>query len=664
MYFYRIEIKLNKDEEKRDNDAQRAYTLDLQAKSAIFQQKNRDGTIFISSIGAGKLSMGAITRDHDWLEKNISGFLSAIDIECHELTTEEITFVNFKIMLKKSESSDLISEYNNVLDQFGLNELHYISYLSLNELMLPESVKKDNLLRKARNMLCINTLAPELERIFQPAKQSVCAHPVHYIFQCDNSNVCDGVSEVLLSALYTNGRLRNRRYCIISIESDSDFDWGEFKAMYEACTDGAVVVKCIRRNSRENDDICTDMSWLDHVCRTVSQYKNKTLTLFCLPRTAERIKSKILEHLDSMTLIEISEDFVSGERAKAFLKKKARDTKIPTDKSLYKTIGNEKKEFSASELSKTFDIWLNNRLKTFCYPQYSNFQTSGSVMSKRKPLGDAYSELEQMVGLAESKAVIKRAIDYFKAQKLFRDRGLKSDQPSMHMVFTGSPGTAKTTVARLFAQIMRENDILSVGSLYEVGRADLVGRYVGWTAKVVQEKFQDAMGSVLFIDEAYSLVDDREGLFGDEAINTIVAEMENHREDLVVIFAGYTDKMEAFLRKNPGLRSRIAFHVPFADYDTEELMQILGLLAEKQSMSLDDSVRGKVMPILSAASKDPDFGNGRFVRTLFEMARMKQAERLLAMDVDSVTSEHVTQLIADDFEAPLAARNVKNRIGF
>ena len=234
----------------------------------------------------------------------------------------------------------------------------------------------------------------------------------------------------------------------------------------------------------------------------------------------------------------------------------------------------------------------------------------------------------------------------------------------MHMVFSGAPGTAKTTVARLFAQIMRENGILSVGKLFEVGRADLVGKYVGWTAQIVKNKFQEAMGSVLFIDEAYSLIDDKECMYGDEALSTIVAEMDNRREDIVVIFAGYTEKMEELLRRNPGLRSRVAFHVPFPDYDQEELFQILSFIACKQTMTLDDCVRDKLIPIISSASREPDFGNGRYMRNLFERARMKQAGRLLAMDVDSVTNEQVKTLIAEDFEAPVATRKAVQRIGF
>ena len=158
--------------------------------------------------------------------------------------------------------------------------------------------------------------------------------------------------------------------------------------------------------------------------------------------------------------------------------------------------------------------------------------------------------------------------------------------------------------------------LLTKGDLYEVGRADLVGKYVGWTAQIVKDKFKAAKGSVLFIDEAYSLIDDKEGLYGDEAINTIVQEMENNRENMIVIFAGYSDKMEDFLRRNPGLRSRIAFHVPFHDYDTDELVNIAELIARKNNLRFTQESHDKLFSVLNTARKTADFGNGRYVRNL------------------------------------------------
>ena len=285
-------------------------------------------------------------------------------------------------------------------------------------------------------------------------------------------------------------------------------------------------------------------------------------------------------------------------------------------------------------------------------------------MIKSAPKGTAYSKLNELIGLDNAKEVIQGALDYYKAQKLFRDKGMQTDHPAMHMVFTGSPGTAKTTVARLFAQILRENEILSKGHLVEVGRADLVAKYVGWTATTIKKRFEEAEGGVLFIDEAYSLVDDRDGSFGDEAINTIVQEMENRKDSVVVIFAGYTNEMEKFLNKNPGLRSRIAFHVAFDDYTADELCNIASLIAKEKGLSIDSGAREKLARVFENARCESDFGNGRYARNVIEKARMAQASRLLKMDYDKVTSTDITTITADDIIPPKTKKPERAVIGF
>lgn len=235
----------------------------------------------------------------------------------------------------------------------------------------------------------------------------------------------------------------------------------------------------------------------------------------------------------------------------------------------------------------------------------------------------------------------------------------------MHMVFSGNPGTAKTTVARLFAKIMKDNVVLSTGQLVEVGRSDLVGKYVGWTAKTVKKRFSEAIGGVLFIDEAYSLVDDCDGSYGDEAINTIVQEMENHRDEMVVIFAGYPDKMQTFLSKNPGLRSRIAFQVHFEDYNKDELCSIAKHVAEENGFKLTDDSLSKMSDIFGDAMKRPDFGNGRYVRNLIERSRMAQASRLINQDISKITKDQVCTIEASDIEAlAILEPPAKMRIGF
>ena len=244
--------------------------------------------------------------------------------------------------------------------------------------------------------------------------------------------------------------------------------------------------------------------------------------------------------------------------------------------------------------------------------------------------------------------------------------GMDNHTSSRHMIFTGNPGSAKTTVARLLAQILKQEDVLQSGYFVECGRGDLVAQYVGWTAKQVRKKFREAEGGILFIDEAYSLVDDTNS-FGDEAINTIVQEMENHRDDVIVIFAGYPKKMEEFLQKNEGLRSRIAFHLNFPDYKADEMLEILKLMAKSKGMKIDSATEEKCLEIFSAACKNEEFGNGRFARNLLEQAILKQADRIIKQTGNKkITRKELCTLVAEDFEvnAKEQYKKKESRLGF
>ena len=232
------------------------------------------------------------------------------------------------------------------------------------------------------------------------------------------------------------------------------------------------------------------------------------------------------------------------------------------------------------------------------------------------------------------------------------------------MVFTGNPGTAKTTVARLCAEILNDEKILSTGNFVEVGRADLVGVHVGETAVLVKRKFREAQGGVLFIDEAYALCDAHEGSFGDEAINTIVQEMENHREDVVVIFAGYPKPMKEFLERNPGMKSRIAFYVGFDDYSTEELCEITNLMLSKKSMSITDDAMEKLRRMYDIARINTDYGNGRYVRKLLEEAEMNLASRIVNLPESELTPEVIGTIDASDIPEFKLEKRAEFRIGF
>ena len=238
-----------------------------------------------------------------------------------------------------------------------------------------------------------------------------------------------------------------------------------------------------------------------------------------------------------------------------------------------------------------------------------------------------YDMLDELVGLKEAKHQIRKIAAFARMRQDISGSGDKKMPVSLNMEFIGNPGTAKTTVARISAGIFHEIGLLSSKEMIEVGRADLIGKYEGQTAGKVKEVFSDAKGKMLFIDEAYSLVECWEGAYGDEAINTIVQEMENNREDTIVVFAGYPDKMKDFFDRNPGLRSRVPFSVRFDDYSTDEMLEIAKIEAQKRGFSIAAEASEKVMSICHMAAGNSKAGNGRFCRNLVEGAILEYALR-------------------------------------
>ncbi|MBQ3291219.1 MAG: AAA family ATPase [Mogibacterium sp.] len=272
--------------------------------------------------------------------------------------------------------------------------------------------------------------------------------------------------------------------------------------------------------------------------------------------------------------------------------------------------------------------------------------------------------LDELVGLGSVKAQVKRIAAFARMQQDMTDRGLDAAPVVLNMEFTGNPGTAKTTVARIVAGILFDVGLLESPQIVEAGRADLVAKYTGQTAVKVKELFSRARGRVLFIDEAYSLVEDATGSFGDEAINTIVQEMENHRNETIVIFAGYPDKMAEFFSRNPGLRSRVPFSIHFSDYSADEMVQIATLEASKRGFGIDEAGIEKLHLICEKAAGVPDSGNGRFCRNLIEDGLLGFAERVYSGDEVPEKVEFI--LTASDLAMPVpeAKQPVSRQIGF
>lgn len=270
------------------------------------------------------------------------------------------------------------------------------------------------------------------------------------------------------------------------------------------------------------------------------------------------------------------------------------------------------------------------------------------VSNSNESFEDILEELDSLIGLDRVKQEIKTLINFIKVQKVREEKGLKSSSISYHMVFTGNPGTGKTTVARIVAKIYKALGILSEGQLVETDRSGLIAEYVGQTAIKVNKIVDSAINGVLFIDEAYSIAGDTQNDFGKEAIATLIKRMEDDRDKLIVVVAGYTNEMNTFIETNPGFKSRFNRYVEFTDYSPQELFDIYQLQCSKLDYKLTDDAKQKLKSVFEKAYYDRNntFGNGRFVRNIFEKSLERQANRIAS--VNSLDKETLTTITIYD----------------
>ena len=650
--------KADKKESDRVNDILNEFNSNLE---------EGDLSINVTSIEKTqlKLSISSSLNSESDIEREIVSLLQALGINPkYSIEKEEVSVKEFAKSISDGTKQGFINDPDDICQKYTVGDKRYcLRQNDFNEEMIEDDLDSS---------IVFQSIEEEKKRIFSPSapKEFIC-HPVHYVIASDNEDLRIEMRRQLLSALYKANRLKSRRVSILSLNPLQNVFSANYKEsgtianrLYNKGEGGTVIISGTKAEE-ENDDCFTpsDNGELEAIMFNANMHRDNVLTVIELDDNEESL-NEIKELSDKMDFVILKENLVYGQGAKEYLQLLAKKDGINNIESLLDKVV-EGEGYHYSNLSSLYKTWKEERKKS-AFPAYSSFMSNLNIENARKPKGNAYKELQGLIGLENAKRVIDEAIAYFKMESFMAKRNLKIPSPSRHMVFYGAPGTAKTTVARLFAQIMKENGVLSKGELVEVGRKDLVGKYVGWTAMQVERVFKIAEGSVLFIDEAYSLVDGRDKLYGQEAINTIVQMMENMRENTIVIFAGYEKEMKEFINQNPGLRSRIPFHVHFPDYSDSELLEILKLVASKNNYSLTEGAECKARDIFKTASLSKDFGNGRFVRNLFEKATMKKALRLSSSLDDFISDTELLTLREEDFEMPEEYSNERKTrvIGF
>jgi len=688
MNFYEAAVKFKQLKTKEDNDTRSLFAPadEKNPKNYIrdaFESVNRGlgvrcdeeeaFSIFFWNAEKGKANIiFSVDMEHGSVEDAVT-YMKAYMEDNYDISAftvsdiKEITTGRFHQLGEKGDNNGLIRRFRGEESDMGLDFRENQQYQIREEIISGEALSLNEAIEMSKKFMADSSFVEELERIYSDENEKkYYGNPVHYKISASNIDSAVEIASLLAHALKVNNRLEGSRINRIYEIKEGCYNEDDFKNMFSNAQGNIVLFDLSGSNENHGNYASAYEDVIEYITGLIFKNHVRTLCIFVEninhPGFADKFLAKVSEEID---IIELKEGNGNRETAIEYIESIAKQHKYELTRAEVEEIMPEKSLFTVGETYEIYNKWFKNGLRNKIYKSYRH--CSCMEVKKEDKKSEPYDELQKMIGLKEIKEVVDEIIDSARIQKLRSDMGMDSYNTSLHMVFTGNPGSAKTTVARLISQIFTKEGILKTGKYVECGRADLVGRYVGWTAKTVRSKFREANGGVLFIDEAYSLVDDSNS-FGDEAINTIVQEMENHRDDVIVIFAGYPDKMKEFLAKNEGLRSRIAFHLDFPDYKADEMVEILKLMAEQKGYKLNDKIELKCKGIFEMAVKQEEFGNGRYARNLLEQAMMAQSKRITKeYKGKKVTRRALTTFKVEDFEVNASKqlqKEVKHRIGF
>ncbi len=682
MVIYRLSLKFKSLSEIVDGkpalnpelDEKKLNETVCDANEVLGQECALDGnlSVFITGCKPGNLELDIICRQENvaidictaWIENHFAENFSLAEVRIENVT--EISIKRLKDDMDIAMRRNLGNCGSYLLREMGLDYLNNYC-CNIKETVYEKPFKnKEEAIEKAKAIMGGETLFEELERIYSDKnRKEYFGNPVHYMIKAGSPGAAKDIIEVLMRALKANFRTLGGRLTYLDRIEEHCHGEDDIENLFKASNGVAIALEMSGNDSDHGVYASAYQEVVSDFAKLVGENQLYTLCFFVeITEKPGFAESLIAAVNDDIHIIEIREGRGARTQALEYLQKLAEEAKFnPTEEELERALA-ERPDYTPSEVYSAYNKWFSNGLKCSVYTAYRECEKM--VISTEKRESEPYEKLQSMVGLSEIKELVDQIIKTEKIRKARSKLGMDNHGIARHMVFTGNPGSAKTTVARLIAEILRKEGILETGKLIECGRGDLVAKYVGWTAKTVSAKFRSARGGVLFIDEAYALVD-RPDSFGTEAINTIVQEMENHRDDVIVIFAGYPKKMEEFLAQNEGLRSRIAFHLNFPDYNPNEMVQILELMAKERGYELGKEALKKCLSIFGEACKKPEFGNGRFARNLLEQAVMRQSARIVEeFDGAEIGREALTTLIVDDFSvnAEKQYKKEKTTIGF